>query len=382
LEFRHFKTFFLPVKQCLIDKMTTVLHQAPVGANLARKKIIARFVVALIKSRNVQFCEVAQYLNDAVKIALNETRIQDFFREVSLDYTALALLLVSLLPGPGKLRLCIDRTEGDFGQCQVNILLLPVGRADRHWPLCWELLDNQSGNSNAADRMALFDFCLRVLGPNRIGLVVGDREFVGHRGWRYLKDNKIVFVMRVPNHHQLTDLGGTRHVGSDWGLRAGQSRQLAHCPVDGVWGSALVTALAEGDYLFLFGTASVALLGKFYRRRWPIEACFQNLKGRGFDLRKTHVQQREKLKKLVGLVSLAYAFCVSVGAQLHEKVQPIKKKKHGYKRVSFSRHGLHAIRAWTRPDAPAVSPLVPRLTALVRWLCRQNTLLQATKIVG
>lgn len=260
--------------------------------------------------------------------------------------------------------------------------MLTVGRADRHWPLCWELLDNQSGNSNAADRMALFDFCLRVLGRERIGLVVGDREFVGHHWFAYLKDNAIPFVMRVPKHHQLTDLAGTRHRVSDWELRPGQSRQLAHCQVDGVWGSALVTALAEDTYLYLFGTAPVAQLGKFYRRRWTIEACFQNLKGRGFDLRKTHVQQREKLKKLVGLVSLAYAFCVSVGTRLHEKVQPIKAKKHGYKRASFSRHGLNAIRAWTRPDASAVATLLPRLAALVRWLCRQNTLLQATKIVG
>ncbi|WPP50829.1 hypothetical protein [Catalinimonas niigatensis] len=31
--------------------------------------------------RNVQFCQVAQYLNDTVKVASNEVRITDFFRE-------------------------------------------------------------------------------------------------------------------------------------------------------------------------------------------------------------------------------------------------------------------------------------------------------------
>ena len=116
-----------------------------------------------------------------------------------------------------------------------------------------------------------------------------------------------------------------------------------------VWGGAQVTALAGGEYLFLFGTATVAFLGHFYRKRWTIEACFQNLKGRGFALRGTHVQCRAKLKKLVGLVSLAYALCVSVGTQLHEKVQPIKTKNHGYKRASFSRHGLNALRQYLRP---------------------------------
>ena len=382
MEFLHFKTPFLPVKQCLVDKITTVLHHVPLVANLARKKFIARFVMGLIKSRNVHFCEVAHHLNEGVKLASNETRIQDFFRNAALDYTALALLLVSLLPGQGKLRLCIDRTEWDFGKCQVNILLVTVGRGENHWPLCWELLDNQSGNSNAADRIALLDFCLQVLGQHRVGLVVGDREFVGHKWFKYLKDKGISFVMRMPKHHQLTDEQGQRHAIAAWGLRPGQSRQLGRCQVDGVWGGALVTALAEGEYLFLFGTATLAFMGQFYRKRWTIEACFQNLKGRGFNLRKTHLQDREKLKKLVGLVSVAYAFCVSVGTQLHEKVQCIGQKNHGYKRTSFSRHGLNAIRESTRPGASTLTPLVPRLDGLIRWLCIQLTLLQVTKIVG
>ena len=96
-------------------------------------------------------------------------------------------MLVSLLPRHVKLRLCVDRTEWDFGKCPVNILLVTVGHGDLHGPLCWELLDNKSGNSNAADRIRLLDFCLRVLGRHRVGLVVGDREFVGHTWVKYLK---------------------------------------------------------------------------------------------------------------------------------------------------------------------------------------------------
>jgi hypothetical protein len=370
------------VKHCLIAKITTVLQHAPLVRNLARKKFIARFVLGLCKSRNVQFCEVSHHLNDRVKLASNETRIQDFFREAALDYLALAGLLVSLLPGTGKLRLCLDRTEWDFGQCQVNILLVTVGRGDCHWPLCWELLDNRSGNSNAADRTALLDFCLQVLGPHRVGLVVGDREFVGHKWFKYLKDKNISFVMRLPKHHLLTDRQGRRQAIADWNLRPGQCRQVAECQVDGVWGGAQVTALAGGEHLFLFGTANPAYLGQLYRKRWTIEACFQNLKGRGFALRGTHLHCRAKLKKLVGLVSLAYAFCVSVGTQIHEKVQPIGTKNHGYKRASFSRHGLNALRQYSRPGRRADPVFSANMNALFRWIINQVPLYQTTKIVG
>ena len=177
------------------------------------------------------------------------------------------MLLVGLLPGTGKLRLCLNRTERDFGQCQVNALLVMVGRGGCHWPLGRELLDNRSGNSNAGDRTALLDFCLRVLGPDRVGVGLGDREFVGHAWFKYLRDRGIFFVMCLPKHHLLTDRHGRRHAGADWGLRPGQYHQLAACQVDGGWGGAQVTALAGGEYLFLLGTANGAFLGQFYRKR-------------------------------------------------------------------------------------------------------------------
>ena len=49
-----------------------------------------------------------------------------------------------------------------------------------HVPLSWELRGNRSGNSNAAQRMAVLEACVARLGRERIGLALGDREFVGH----------------------------------------------------------------------------------------------------------------------------------------------------------------------------------------------------------
>lgn len=83
----------------------------PPVRNLARQKFTAYFVTSLLRRRNAQSCEVAQQLNDTVKPASNETRIQDFFREVAPDYLVLARLLVSPFPTQGKLCLCLDQTE-------------------------------------------------------------------------------------------------------------------------------------------------------------------------------------------------------------------------------------------------------------------------------
>lgn len=370
------------MKQRLSAKITTILQRAPVVRNLARQKFVGQFVIALLKSRNVQFGEVAQHLNDAAKVASNETRIQDFFRETDLHYLVLAQLLLSLLPAQGKLRLCLDRTEWDFGRCQVNILLVTVGRGAFQVPLYWELLDNRSGNSNAADRIALLQVCVKLLGRERIGLVLGDREFVGQQWFKWLKDNGLNFVMRLPRHHLLTFSSGHQQAIADLGLAVGQRRRFAHCQVDGVWGQVWVKALAGNDFLFLFASAGLGWLDQLYAKRWTIEQCFQNLKGRGFNLEARHLRCRHKLRKLVALVSLAYACCLSVGTLADQKLRPIARKNHGYRATSLSRHGLNILRQLTRPNTSAHQPLARLVECLADWLARQLLNLQLTKIVG
>lgn len=370
------------MKQSLIDEITNVLQKVPIVDNLARKKFISQYVVALIKSRNVRFCEVAQHLNDDVKIASNEIRIQDFFREVEIDYHCVAVLLLSLLPKKKKLRLCIDRTEWDFGKCQVNILMILVGHGQFQIPLYWELLDNKSGNSNASNRISLLACCIDMLGKDRIGLVVGDREFVGHNWIKYLKDSNLKFVMRIPKSHLITTQDGLQRAISDYDLRLDRPVLLPSCQVDGVWGHAWLSLLKNGEYLFLFGTAPLELMGQFYRKRWSIEACFQNLKGRGFNLEATHLKDLTKLKKLVALVSIAYSFCLGFGLYFHEKVQNIKIKKHGRKSVSLSRLGINLIREISREHSTARSDLVLKIKSLFRWINRQLSHYQTLKIVG
>ena len=114
----------------LTDEITSVLSKAQVVKNLALKNFLGACIIGLIKSRKVQFCEIAQHLNDDAKLVSNEVRIQDFFREVEIDYQQVGILLICLLPPKKKVRVCIDRTEWDFGKTQFNILMLVVGCGD------------------------------------------------------------------------------------------------------------------------------------------------------------------------------------------------------------------------------------------------------------
>jgi hypothetical protein len=370
------------MKQSFKSEITRVLGKVPIVKNLARRKFIMQFVVGLIKSRNVQFCEVAQHLNDQAKLSSNEVRIQDFFREVELDYEFVAVLLLSLLPARGKLRLCIDRTEWDFGSCQVNVLMIIAGSGSMQVPLYWELLDNKSGNSSAQDRIELLKGCIGVVGKERIGVVIGDREFVGHKWVKYLKDSGLLFVMRLPKHHAIERFSGEVVKVDQLVFQPHQPLLLRDCLVDGVWGQVWVKPLEKGDYLFLFGTTKVELMGQLYRKRWTIETCFQTFKERGFDLEKTHLKDFSKLKKLLALVSIAFSIATSMGIYIHRKVQKINTKNHGYKANSFARKGIDTIRQVFRAEQILPEGMISRMSALFRWVIRQVSQYQSLKIAG
>lgn len=228
------------------SKIKEVFDKVKLVENLARQKFVWSFLLGLIQSRKVQFCEIAPHLNDQAQNISNEVRIQDFFRQVKLDYEQVALLLCLFLNRKGKVRLCIDRTEWDFGKCQVNILMVLAGQGAMQVPLYWELLDNKSGNSSAQDRIDLIAKCLTLLGKERIGLLIADREFVGHKWLKYLKDHGIAFCIRLPKHHLIERLDLAGAAGRTTRPRAG----AASGGLSGGWGvgTSLLEAFSWGRF--------------------------------------------------------------------------------------------------------------------------------------
>lgn len=303
-------------------------------------------------------------------------RLEDFFKEAEFDYEMIALLLVFCL-GKGKIRLCIDRTEWDFGTSQVNILMVIACNGAKHVPLYWELLDNKSGNSNATDRIALLESIVALIGVERIGIVIADREFIGHTWLKYLKNKDINFCVRVPKHHLIERNDGRKQSIED--LAAKQPLYLKDCMVDGVWVNVLLKKLDDGDFLFLIGTLKDPKhLGQVYRKRWIIETVFQSFKSRGFDIESTHIKAPDRLKRLIGLVSIAFAICISLGIYQHEKVQKIKIKKHGYKAKSFCRVGIDLIKDLCKQSVEVFEEMIGKF---LRYLIVQKRKHDKNKLI-
>jgi|GEM_PF-1462290 len=169
---------------------------------------------------------------------------------------------------------------------------------------------------------------------------------------------------------------------ADLGLVPEQVRRFPQVLVDGVWGQAWVKAVAAGECVYLFTTAGLNHLVQRYAKGWTIEQCFQNLKGRGFNLEAPHLRCLQKLRKLVAPVRLAYAFCLSVGAAAHGGRHPITRKKYGYRAAGLARHGHNLLRQLTRPLIRPDDPLAHLVETLLNWITRQLARNQIIKVVG
>jgi hypothetical protein len=334
------------MEEVLIKSVSDYIQYTQIVSNLSRQKMLLMTICSMIKTRSVVLSEIAVQLNDDVKTDSNETRLRDFFREVEFNYDELAkFIFVFLMSNPHqKIRLTIDRTNWEFGNHSINILMIIASNGKNHLPIYWKLLDNDGGNSNSEQRNDLVQKCIDLLGAQRIGLLLGDREFIGLKWLKYLKKNNIRFCVRVPKSHLIETTDHEKYHAQEVWDRNKRPVKFQTCQVDGVWGSALVSIDAKGELLYLFGNANVDYFDQFYKKRWTIETMFQSFKSRGLDLEKTHLKINDRIKKLVGVVSLAFAFCISLGVFIDEKEKKIPLKNHKRKTKSFFRCGLDFIR--------------------------------------
>ncbi len=199
-------------------------------------------------------------------------------------------------------------------------------------PIFFELLDKR-GNSNQNERIDLLEKFITCFGKERIGKIIGDREFIGEKWLYWLQEHKIPFVIRVPKHHLVTLIDGTIMTSEQL---LGNKKQHFE---KNVWVNDVLTNIAikklESEYLIIIGDFSKDALFQFYKQRWSIETFFQSIKKRGFNIEQTHLKDDKKLKKLIALINTAYIFCLKIGIWYHQKREAIKMKNHGYKANSF-----------------------------------------------
>lgn len=312
--------------------------------NKARIKFLARFLLALYAMRTVNLSLLATAFGGHAQEESNYKRLQRFLRHFELPYAQLAQFVVKLLGIPGPYTLALDRTNWQVGAVEVNILMLSLVYRGVGFPVVW-LVSPWPGNSDLEQRKLLLELFFQQFGAHNIACLLGDREFVGKEWFRFLKQHKIQFQMRLKKNTQVRNARG--QLVPAWRLFAqtGVKRMLVIPEARRMWGLELYLSgcyLGDGEYLILVAPEYTPAPHAEYKKRWGIETLFGALKSRGFNLEDTRLQDPERLSKLLALLALAYTWAFVVG-EWQASVKELKLKKHGYPPKSVFRLGLNIL---------------------------------------
>jgi hypothetical protein len=79
-----------------------------------------------------------------------------------------------------------------------------------------------------------------------------------------------------------------------------------------------------------------------YQITWDTETLFSHLKKRGYQFENTHMTQRHRIEKLMGVLTVAFALCDQWGSKL-EEATGVRLKSHGYRATSVLRRGFESL---------------------------------------
>jgi hypothetical protein len=320
-----------------------------------RLLFLAALLPALIEIATVNLAKLA--LGLAAKPSSNYRRIQRFFAQAVLPQRAVAELVLHLLPQTGRFVIAIDRTNWDFGKTPINIFMASLVHDGTAFPLVWIMLAKK-GASGAAEQRALARKLLAVVPPERIRVVLADREFTCGPFLSYLSSRGVGYGLRIRKDALVKDALVTRPRRGNRGLArraevlfadltVGQHRRLrARRWIYGqsVWLYGLrLPDGAKGERRLLLVAGTVRRLLRLYRLRWGIEVLFSGLKSRGFDVEATHLRDVKRLSTLVGVLALAYSLAHAAGRYVSGHT-PIRLKRHGRRWRSIFRLGLDHLR--------------------------------------
>ncbi|MGA7955274.1 MAG: IS4 family transposase [Gloeobacterales cyanobacterium] len=319
--------------------------QPHLGWHGARVSFLALFLVAVFRVKTVNLTQLAAAFIGTAQSESHYKRLQRFLSGFELDYYTIARFVVSLMAIPQPWVLSVDRTTWEFGECVHNVLMLGVVHHGVAFPLLWWMLDKK-GNSNTDERIDLLQEFFEVFPEAQVEYLTADREFVGHDWFEYLlKQADVEFRIRIRESDKLDN--GRQALKAKVvfsSLKVGQQQVLRHRRrVWGHWVYVSALRLEDGKLLIIVTHHRPQQAIADYGRRWAIETLFGCLKSRGFCLEATHLKDRERLSRMIALLTIALCWAFRTGEWLAQQ-KPIKIKKHGRKAKSIFRYGFDYLR--------------------------------------
>ena len=298
-------------------------------------------------------------LKDFVGAALGETKsrpqshykrlirfFQDWGESDNLFHSLLKTNL-RLLRKLGFTTLIMDGTSWRLGDAKVHYLVLSILVHKIAIPLYWVQL-GKLGASSQEERKEMFEEALKLFDLSGMTLLA-DREYVGKEWFKFLKDNKIGFVIRLRSgdyYEEVNNGGGKDYEGMVRKCRLKNKLLKRQIVLNGetYWILMLPNPKVTAEELVLFFLTTLPPSEKtamLYAKRWKIETMFFNLKSNGFNIEDLNLKDPKKNRLMLTIVATAYILAIREGLKRKDAI-PLQRYRDGATapEVSIFREGL------------------------------------------
>lgn len=295
------------------------------ASQLRHLHTLALMIHGLIASAHCQLPKLAAKAPRKGKLESRITLLKRFLTNEKVSqqtfWSPFAQPLLQALSSTGQreLIICLD---GSIMGRQCVALVASVVYAGRALPIAWLVVKGKKGHLPQDRHLELLEMVCELIGQASQITVLGDGEFDGTRLLAQINSKNWRYVVRTAKNTQLKE-GDLNYNFEQLGVGPGGLVAVAGATfTTEEYGPVL--AIAVWDELYENPLHLVSNLNDpdqavdYYRRRFRIECFFSDTKTRGFRLDKSHLDQPERLSRLLLAAVLAYWWLTYLGVSGRE----------------------------------------------------------------
>ncbi len=319
---------------------------------------LARLVNGIVAAGHTQLPKLAAKDPRPLK---TESKIASLKRLVATESFSQELFFVpfvkAFLAGLARSRkevvLVIDGSTVGRGCMALVVSVVYAGRA---LPIAWLVVEGKKGHLAQERHLQLLQQVQSLLSEGQKVVLLGDGEFDGtllqeaarQYGWQWVVRTAKSSLYRTPRSRRWGKFG-------DWKLARGGF--VAHYKLgfsgEG-WGPVTGIGVWEKEYeapLYLVTSFTNArLAAAYYKKRYRIETFFSDQKSRGFRLDQSHLDQPDRLARLMIGCVYAYWWLVYLGTYAREHDWDSVVHRTSRCDLSFFQLGWRLLEHWLNID--------------------------------
>lgn len=290
------------------------------GERVTRRRNMALLITGLYLSQAVHMALVVRMWPSRSKEPSLVNRLRRFLDNHRVDvrtwYRPVAVHLLAVF-AEQRLRLVIDCTKVGL---DFRLMTVSVAYRKRTLPLAWSVHRGSRGHITVEHQLALLRYVHSLIPAHRDVWLLGDTGFQTVPLVQWLCRHHWHFVLRQQGRITVQQPGQPWHKLNQFDLSSGQTRIIGwvrltqRYDMGWFW---LVLHWQKGHdepWYLLSDQPDTRTALRLYRIRMWTEEMYGDLKGHGFDLEATHLDDEKRIERLVLGVCLTFVWLMALGS--------------------------------------------------------------------